>query len=198
MSNINVKKIIQNGVIGVSSLAIIAGTGGVAIAQRGHNEDGNRDRNNRNSSQQERRGDNQRSSWWKWWNNNHNNDNDAEEVKACEERQSEVESAINSFRDKKTQADARLDIYYAGQKAIVEGGITAENSVKLIEKADAAAATSDQALSELNVPQIDCEKNEKNDDKLVKKAQEPVKKSLENYRNQSGKLAFAIWQATRL
>lgn len=171
-------------VVGASlGIALIGMPAGSAFAQ-GDKSDTNR---------QERRWDGERNqrNWWgqRWW----WHDDEDVDPEVCAERQEDVNAAIERYREKAEAKHASIALYSQSQQEfVVSNNLEVENYDKLSARVDKADSKAIEAVAELGAPEVDCERSERNDDRLVKEAKQPVKYALKRLEHRVLKISHAI------
>lgn len=181
MRKFSLKKLYQGGVVALSAMTLFSVAGvGVVSAQSNGDNNGRRD----NNSWRDRQG-----GWhWNW------NDNDEEEL-TCEERQDWVNQKVASYKTKATDSYNRLNLYYQAHKSYVEAAnLDVENAENLVARADRSSTKTLQAIEDLEAPEVDCERSQRKDAKLVEEAKWPVKDAMHKFLDRTQNYVFAIWE----
>lgn len=138
----------------------------------------------------------QRHSWdhqkrqFSWWHKYHHDDTDK---LTCEERQAKVDQKVADY---KTAAQAKLDslsAYLANQQAYVEqNGIEVENYDSMVQKATEAQTNLTEEINTLEAPTVDCDKSQKYDRKLLKRALSDMREAKSAFTHAVVKLSLSI------
>jgi len=182
----SLKNKIKTSVVAASLGVALIGVPASAVVANGN------DRQSNGSYEQQRHGDrDNHRGWWgqKWW----WQDDDEMDLAACAERQESVDQAIERFTEKSEAKHAHLALYLENQQAFVGNNtMQIDNYDRLNARANTANINAAEAIEALDSPDINCDRSERNDDRLVRETKQPVKETLARFHHKVASLSNAI------